>query len=85
MRDVERSDEPTCRATRLTRAMADALEAHPEYAEGDRAVVLVLGAEDAGLVTHGYPPDDDVGAIADLALFAWKALAPTVDERPAES
>jgi hypothetical protein len=74
MVDVQRSDEPTSRATRLTQRVADALTTDPEYVEGDRAVVLVLGAKDAGLVTHGYPLGDEEGAVADIAMFAWKAL-----------
>jgi len=48
--------------------MADALEAHPEHRDGDKAVIMLMNDEagDGGLVLHGY--DDHGEAAADLLL-----------------
>jgi hypothetical protein len=64
--EPEKSSVPTDRLTRLCAAMTDALDAHPEYREGDRCVVLLSSTADAmrGLVIHGYERDKD--AVVDL-------------------
>ena len=66
MSDVWRSHAPHDRLTRICDAMTTALEAHPEYRDGDRAIVLLDGDGMGGIVLHGY--DDTTEAIADLLV-----------------
>jgi hypothetical protein len=48
--------------------MSDALDAHPEHRDGDKAVIMLMNDDEGkgGLVAHGY--DDDGEAAADLFL-----------------
>lgn len=60
-----RSEKPVDRLTRLTVAMTDALDAHPE--RGDEKCVIFLTSESdqrGGLQMYGY--DDDTEALVDL-------------------
>jgi uncharacterized Rossmann fold enzyme len=44
--------------------MTDALEAHAEFRDGDRAIVMLDDGSRGGIVLHGY--DDETHALADL-------------------
>jgi hypothetical protein len=68
-------DEPHDRLTRICDAMSTAMESHPEYQEGDKAVVFMDSDVDrrGGLVMFGY--EDDSDALASIfahlqAVFA---------------
>ncbi|MFL5861168.1 MAG: hypothetical protein ACJ780_10345 [Solirubrobacteraceae bacterium] len=67
MSDARRSEEPRDRLTRLCDAMAEALEAHPEYDQGDQCIIFLDSEVEqrGGMVVHGY--DDDTDALA--AIF----------------
>lgn len=56
--------KPADRLTRLCDAMTSALEADPEYRDGDKAIVMLDDGSRGGIVLHGY--DDDMQAMADL-------------------
>jgi len=63
--DAKRTDgEPHSRLTRISDTMLDAMTAHPEYREGDRAIVALSDDGKGGLGFHGY--DDAAGAERDL-------------------
>jgi hypothetical protein len=71
--DVTVSEEPSDRMTRLTAAMHEALEAHPEYDDSIRAIVLLRDGDDhGGMSTLNY--DDPRDALIDL-LAQTQALA----------
>lgn len=62
-----RSEKPVDRLTRLTVAMTDALDAHPE--RGDEKCVIFLRSESdqcGGLQMFGY--DDDSDALIDVLV-----------------
>lgn len=72
-RNVSRSKQPQGRLERLCEAMAEALEAHPEYREEDRAILMLNGpGEDGkrhgGLVMQGYGEGEDKDAAVDLLM-----------------
>lgn len=46
--------------------MTDALEAHPEYQEGDKAVLMLDDGHHGGIVLHGYESDTD--AMVDMLV-----------------
>lgn len=54
------------RLTRMSEAMVNALEAHPEHRDGDKAIVFLMDSERGGIVFHGYDRDDD--ALGDLFM-----------------
>jgi len=56
--------KPHDRLTRLAAAMTAALEADPEYRDGDKAIVMLDDGSGSGIVLHGY--DDDAQAMTDL-------------------
>lgn len=60
--------QPQDRLTRICDAMTDTLEAHPEYRDGDKAIVMLMNGDagDGGLITYGYDADSE--ATADLFL-----------------
>jgi hypothetical protein len=58
--------QPHDRLTRLCDAMTAALEADPEYREGDKAVIMLDDGSRGGIVLHGY--DSDTDAMADLIM-----------------
>lgn len=71
--DVHVSDEPHNRLSRMGGAATEAIAAHPECQDGDKAIVFINDPEFAGMTLVGY--DDMAEAIADLfvhlrALFA---------------
>jgi hypothetical protein len=72
MTDARRSEgAPHDRLTRLCDAMTQTLEAHPEYRDGDKAMLFLDDGKRGGIVLHGY--DADVDAMTDL-LMHLKAL-----------
>jgi hypothetical protein len=65
--DAKRTEGvPHDRLTRLADVMAAALEAAPEYREGDKAIMFLDDGKRGGLVLHGY--DDDTEAMDDLIV-----------------
>ncbi len=66
--------QPHDRLTRICDKMTEALEAHPEHRDGDKAIVMLMNDAEGsgGLVTHGYDCDDGEAA-ADMFLHL-KAL-----------
>jgi hypothetical protein len=58
------SYDPVDRLTRMCGAMTETLEAHPEYREGDRAIVLLDDGDNGGIVLHAYESIPD--AVTDL-------------------
>jgi len=70
--DVTRDEKPHTRLTRMCDTMTEALEAHPEYVEGeDKCIVFLDDGKNGGMVLHGYT--DDTEAMVDLLLHL-KAL-----------
>lgn len=62
---TDRRDHPMDRPTRLASHVGDALQAAPEYEDGDKIVVMVYGDDGrAGIGLFGYT--DDHAAIADI-------------------
>jgi hypothetical protein len=59
------------RLTRLCDRITDALEADPEYRDGDKAVIMLDDGQRGGIVLHGY--DSDADAMVDL-LTHLKAI-----------
>jgi hypothetical protein len=60
MGDVRRTEgQPHDRLTRLCEAMGDALKAHPEYRDGDKAIVMLVDDKRLGIGLHGYDDDPD--------------------------
>lgn len=74
---TEPMPEPVDRLTRLCAAMTEAMEAHAEYRDGDRVVILLTGVDDehGGMVAAGY--DDNATMVADL-LAHTQAVAMAV-------
>jgi hypothetical protein len=66
VKDFHSEKEPHDRLTRMADAMTDALEAHPEYREGDRAIVMVTDKERCGGHTSGY--DDNEESARDMVV-----------------
>jgi hypothetical protein len=64
--------EPVDRLTRLTAAMTDALEAHPEYRGDEKCIVFLQDNERGGIQLHGY--DTDSEAMADLLYHLTKVF-----------
>lgn len=60
-----RNTEPVDRLGRLAEAMSDALQAHPESTEGDKAVVMLVAADGQALV-HLIGYDSDTDAVIDM-------------------
>ena len=56
---VRRLSEPDNRLGRLAAAMFDALEAHPEYGDGVKAIVMLDTSGEGTIAHHGYDEDDD--------------------------
>lgn len=56
--------KPVDRLTRMCDAMTAAMDAHPEYREGDKAIIMLDDGARGGIVLHGY--DDDTAAMVDL-------------------
>jgi hypothetical protein len=63
--------EPHDRLTRIADAVLDAVRAHPEYRDGDRAIVLLDDGHNGGIGLGGY--DEPLDALADVLTHA-KAL-----------
>ena len=63
---LQRTDQPHDRLTRVCAAMTDTFDAHPEHRQGDRCIVFLDDGHRGGLVLHGY--DDDTEAMADLLI-----------------
>jgi hypothetical protein len=63
-RPTRTEGQPHDRLTRLCDAMTTALEAHPEYRDGDKAIIFLDSDVDqrGGLVMAGY--EDDTDALA---------------------
>jgi hypothetical protein len=61
--EVNRTEDPHDRLTRLCSAMTEALDAHPERGE-EKCIVFLQDSKRGGLQMHGY--EDDTEAIADL-------------------
>lgn len=70
--DATRSNEPVDRLTRLCAAMTAALEAHPEYDDNVKCIVMLSDEETGGMVTLNY--DDAPQALVELIAQA-QALA----------
>lgn len=68
---AQRTEEPRDRLTRLCDVMTTALEAAPEYRDGDKAVIMLNDGSAGGIVLYGY--DNDHAALADL-LMHLKAI-----------
>lgn len=67
MAEERRSEgEPFDRLTRMADAITEALEAHPEFDENDRVIVMLVNSEtkQAGLELSGY--DEDADAMGDM-------------------
>jgi hypothetical protein len=58
--------KPHNRLTRICEAMTDAMDAHPEVQESDKAIVFLDDGRHGGIVLHGY--NDDTDAMADLLM-----------------
>jgi hypothetical protein len=72
MANAQRSDDqPVNRLTRIGDRMTDALQADPEYQDGDKAIVMLNHGAGGGITLAGY--DDDTSAMADL-LIHLKAI-----------
>lgn len=69
MKKVERTYGPTDRLGRIGDRLARAMEADPEYREGDRCVFFMEDSEICCTVLNGF--DQDAEAIA--AVFAHMA------------
>lgn len=61
---VRTEGQPHDRLTRLCAAMMSALEADPEYRDGDKAIIMLDDGVKGGLVLSGY--DNDTQAMVDL-------------------
>lgn len=61
-----RTNEPGDRLGRTAAAMTDAAELHPEYHDGDQAIVMLVGDKAALCHLNGY--DDDVDAMVDMFM-----------------
>jgi hypothetical protein len=75
---VQRSvGKPHNRMTRLCDAATKAMDAHPEWSDDVRAIVLLHDEEEGGVQLHNYPGDDDEAAekegLVDLVMHL-KAL-----------
>jgi hypothetical protein len=66
MGDLNRTDEPHDRLTRLCAAMTDALMAHPETTDEIRCAVFLSDDRVGGLQIYGY--DDDSEAVVDVLM-----------------
>ena len=64
--DVHRSEEPHDRMTRIADRMTEAMDADPEFEEGDKCIVFLDDGHRAGLCMHGYTDDRD--AIVSLLM-----------------
>lgn len=72
MSDAKRTEgEPHDRLTRLCDVMTRALEADPEYRDGDKVIVFLDDGDRGGIQLFGY--ESDVDAMADL-LTHLKAI-----------
>lgn len=69
---TDRSEgSPHDRLTRITDAMTDTLDEHPEATGEERCLVFLSDDEGGGIVMHGY--EDDAEAITDI-LIHLKAI-----------
>jgi hypothetical protein len=66
-----KDEKPMDRLTRLCDAMTVAMEAHPEYREGDKCQIFIQDGEKGGIVLSGY--EDATDAMAEL-FFHMKAV-----------
>lgn len=71
-RNVNRTEEPHDRLTRLAGVMTEALDAHPEH-EAEKAVVFLQDGDRGGMCIHGY--DDPREAVADVLVHLQALLA----------
>jgi hypothetical protein len=58
--------QPHDRLTRMADAMTTAMERHPEYRKGDRAILFLEDDDKGGIVLTGY--DSDVDAMSSLFI-----------------
>ena len=75
--EVERTEGPHDRLTRMCDAALRAYEEHPEHGEQDRCIIFMDDGEEGGLVISGY--DEDTEAMANLlrhlqAMFAASGM-----------
>jgi hypothetical protein len=64
--DQRTEGEPVTRLGRIAQAMLAALEAHPEYREGDKGVVMLDGGGEGMLAHGGYEEGDDAEVFVNL-------------------
>lgn len=65
-RPVRTEGEPHDRLTRIGGEALTAIENHPEYEKGTKAIVFINDKSRGGICTHGY--DDDKDAVVDLIM-----------------
>lgn len=70
--DVNRSEEPTERLTRLCDAMLDALHRHPEYSDDVQAIIFLDDGNQGGMAHEGY--GDDIEAVAAMFMHITALL-----------
>lgn len=73
-------DGPMDRLTRISDAMSDVLERHPEAGPNDKAIIFLDDGKMGGICIHGY--DDMAEAMADLLVHLhamFRAQGKTLD------
>lgn len=64
--DVQRTEEPHDRLTRICDEMTVTFDSHPEHRDEDKCIVFLDDGERGGLVLHGY--ENDIEAMVDLLM-----------------
>jgi hypothetical protein len=66
--DVERTEEPQERLTRLADAAVDGINSHPENGDDVRGIIILVTDGRSGMAVFGYDEDDGGSdALTDLA------------------
>lgn len=66
--DVERTETPQERLTRLADAAVDGINGHPENGDDVRGVIMLIAGDRSGIAVFGYDEEDRGGELADLAV-----------------
>jgi hypothetical protein len=65
--DVERTETPQERLTRLADAAVDGINGHPENGDDVRGIIMLVAGTRSGIAVFGYDEEDGPDALVDLA------------------